>query len=74
MNSAVVIAERTKGKTLVDNDEHGIVTKDIKGMLESVKMPPEKYCTACFSGDYPMDVTEPVEKFAMERGQLRMFT
>ncbi len=45
-----------------------------EGMLASVKMPPEKYCTACFSGDYPMDVTEPVEKFAMERGQLRMFT
>ena len=45
-----------------------------EGMLASVKMPPEKYCTACFSGQYPMDVTEPVEKFAMERGQLRMFT
>ena len=45
-----------------------------EGMLSCVKMPPESYCTACFSGNYPMDVTEPVEKFAMERGQLRMFT
>ena len=45
-----------------------------EGMLASVAMPPEKYCTACFSGNYPMDVTEPVEKFALERGQLRMFT
>ncbi len=44
------------------------------GMLSCVKMPANKYCTACFSGDYPMNVTEPVEKFAMERGQLRMFT
>jgi amidophosphoribosyltransferase len=45
-----------------------------EGMLSCVKMKPNKYCTACFSGDYPMDVTEPVEKFAMERGQLKMFT
>lgn len=45
-----------------------------EGMLSCVKMAREKYCTACFSGDYPMDVKEPVEKFAMERGQLRMFT
>ncbi len=45
-----------------------------EGMLSCVRMPKEKYCTACFSGDYPLNVEEPVEKFAMERGQLRMFT
>jgi len=45
-----------------------------EGMLSCVKMDPQKYCTACFSGDYPIDVSEPVEKFALERGQLRMFT
>lgn len=45
-----------------------------EGMLSCVKMAPKKYCTACFSGDYPMNVEEPVEKFGMERGQLRMFT
>ena len=45
-----------------------------EGMLASVKMAPEKYCTACFSGDYPINVVEPVEKFALERSQLRMFT
>jgi len=45
-----------------------------EGMLSCVKLPPDKYCTACFSGEYPMDVDEPVEKFALERGQLRMFT
>ena len=44
-----------------------------EGMLSCVTMAPEKYCTACFSGDYPVDVTEPVEKFALERGQLKMF-
>lgn len=45
-----------------------------EGMLKCVKMPAEKYCTACFSGDYPMEVDEPFDKFAMERRQLRMFT
>jgi amidophosphoribosyltransferase len=46
----------------------------LAGMLACVKLPNEKYCTACFSGRYPMDVNEPVEKFALERGQLKMFT
>jgi amidophosphoribosyltransferase len=45
-----------------------------EGMLSCVKMAKESYCTACFSGAYPMNVEEPVEKFAMERVQLRMFT
>ena len=46
----------------------------LEGMLKSVKMSANKYCTACFSGEYPILVDEPVEKFAMERVQLRMFT
>ena len=45
-----------------------------EGMLSCVRMPRDRYCTACFSGEYPMDVTEPVEEFAIERSQLRMFT
>ncbi|MCP4246929.1 MAG: amidophosphoribosyltransferase [bacterium] len=44
-----------------------------EAMLECVKMAPSQYCTACFSGDYPIDVVEPVEKFALERRQLRLF-
>jgi amidophosphoribosyltransferase len=46
----------------------------MEGMLECARMAPSKYCTACFSGDYPVNVTEPVEKFALERRQLRLFT
>ena len=46
----------------------------IEGMLSCVRMSPDKYCTACFSGSYPVNVEEPVEKYAMERHQLRMFT
>jgi amidophosphoribosyltransferase len=45
----------------------------IEGMLSCVKHPARNYCTACFSGQYPMPVDHPVSKFALERHQLRMF-
>ncbi|UCG33303.1 MAG: amidophosphoribosyltransferase [Phycisphaerales bacterium] len=45
----------------------------LEGMLKCVHMAPNKYCTACFSGEYPINVTTPVDKYAMERHQLRMF-
>lgn len=45
----------------------------LEGMLACVNMPASQYCTACFSGDYPVDITEPVDKFALERSQLKMF-
>lgn len=45
----------------------------IEGMLSCVKHPARSYCTACFSGQYPMPVDHPVSKFALERHQLRMF-
>jgi amidophosphoribosyltransferase len=44
-----------------------------EGMLSCLKMPSSMYCTACFSGRYPIDVAAPVDKFALEPGQLRMF-
>jgi amidophosphoribosyltransferase len=45
-----------------------------EGMLECVRMVGSQYCTACFSGDYPIDVEQPVEKFGLELRQLRLFT
>lgn len=45
----------------------------LEGMLSCVKHPGRNYCTACFSGQYPMPVDYPVSKFALERSQLRMF-
>jgi len=45
----------------------------LEGMLTCVRMAPHEYCTACFSGDYPVDINEPVDKFAMERAQLQLF-
>jgi len=45
----------------------------LEGMLSCVRFPPDHYCTACFSGKYPIAIDEPVSKFALERHQLRMF-
>ena len=45
----------------------------LEGMLSCVKHPDRHYCTACFSGKYPMEVSHPVSKFALERHQLKMF-
>ena len=45
----------------------------LEGMLSCVKHQPRHYCTACFSGQYPMPVDQPVSKFALERHQLKMF-
>lgn len=45
----------------------------LEGMLECVRHDNRHYCTACFSGKYPMPVDFPVSKFALERHQLRMF-
>ncbi len=45
----------------------------LEGMLACVRHPANHYCTACFSGQYPLPVDQPVTKFALERHQLRMF-
>ena len=45
----------------------------LEGMLSCVKHPDDHYCTACFSGKYPMEVSHPVSKLALERYQLKTF-
>jgi len=49
----------------------------LDGMLEcsaSKKFPAEHFCTACYSGDYRLDVEHPVPKGILERRQLKMFS
>ena len=41
----------------------------LDGMLKCAKHKPEHYCTACFSGRYPMPVDTPVEKMGLERSR-----
>ena len=38
----------------------------VEGLLSAVTRPPDDYCTACFTGDYPCEVPEPVDKYALE--------
>ncbi|MCK6455216.1 MAG: amidophosphoribosyltransferase [Phycisphaerae bacterium] len=45
----------------------------LEGMLECAKHAGGSYCTACFSGEYPISVDRPVSKFMLERYQLPMF-
>jgi amidophosphoribosyltransferase len=46
----------------------------LEGMLSCVSRPQGHYCTACFSGEYRINVDKPVSKLGLERYQLRMFT
>ncbi len=46
----------------------------IDGMLQSVSRPKNQYCTACFSGEYRIEVGRPVTKLSLERHQMKMFT
>lgn len=38
----------------------------LEGMLDCAAHAPGDYCTACFSGKYPMTLTEPVNKYGFE--------
>ncbi len=38
----------------------------VEGLLSAVTQPPGNYCTACFTGNYPCEITEAVEKLGME--------
>lgn len=35
-------------------------------MLACAGQAPGDFCTACFSGQYPMSVSEPLDKFSFE--------
>lgn len=40
----------------------------VEGMLGGVSLPPENYCSACFTGKYPLEVIDEMEdKFSMDK-------
>ncbi len=45
----------------------------VEGLLSCMELPPDHFCTACFTGDYPIPVDPQVGKFSLERRQLHMF-
>ncbi|MHB9071019.1 MAG: amidophosphoribosyltransferase [Sedimentisphaerales bacterium] len=58
-------------KDFLEVDSVGYIS--LKGMLSCVSLPKEYYCTACWSGNYPIPVDTVVNKFSMERFQMQLF-
>jgi amidophosphoribosyltransferase len=45
----------------------------LEGLLTCASLPPDHYCTACWSGQYKIPVSKVVNKFSMERHQMQLF-
>jgi len=45
----------------------------LEGMLESVMLPNDHYCTACYSGEYRIPVKTAANKYSLERFQMQLF-
>ncbi|MCL2639598.1 MAG: amidophosphoribosyltransferase [Phycisphaerales bacterium] len=45
----------------------------LEGMLKSMSRPADHYCTACWSGNYPIPVDTQASKFSQDRHQIKMF-
>jgi amidophosphoribosyltransferase len=46
----------------------------LDGLVKCMQHGPEKFCTACWSGQYKIPVDDPQEKLGFERSQMKMFT
>ncbi len=42
----------------------------VEGLVASVPGSADGYCLACFTGEYPVEVTEDMDKYAMERSEV----
>ena len=58
-------------RDFLEVDSLGYISAE--GMLSCTSLPADHYCTACWTGKYPIPVSTVVNKFAMERFQLHMF-
>ena len=38
----------------------------VEGLIEAVGLPKDKFCLACFTGEYPMPVPLQLDKLALE--------
>jgi amidophosphoribosyltransferase len=45
----------------------------MEGLLSCLSLPADHYCTACWSGKYPIPVNMILNKFMMERHQMQLF-
>ena len=51
-------------KEAIGADSLGYLSVD--GLIESVGLPKEMFCLACFTGDYPIPVQLEMDKLALE--------
>ncbi|HUT30983.1 MAG TPA: amidophosphoribosyltransferase [Sedimentisphaerales bacterium] len=58
-------------KKFLEVDSVGYMS--LEGLLSCASLPADHYCTACWSGDYPVPVDVSVNKFSLERHQMYMF-
>jgi amidophosphoribosyltransferase len=58
-------------KEFLEVDSIGYMS--LEGLLSCATLPAENYCTACWSGKYPIPVDTAVNKFTLERYQMQMF-
>jgi len=58
-------------REFLEVDSVGYVS--LEGLRSCANLPADHYCTACWSGNYRIPVDTTVNKFALERYQLRMF-
>jgi len=52
-------------KEFIGADSLGYLS--LEGLLESVVLPRKTFCTACFSGDYPIKIEHKINKFFLEK-------
>lgn len=58
-------------KEFLEVDSIGYIS--LEGMLSCASLPKEQYCTACWTGNYPIPIQTVVNKFTMERYQMQLF-
>jgi len=58
-------------KEFLEVDSVGYMS--LEGLLSCANLPADHYCTACWTGKYRIPVDVAVNKFTMERYQMRMF-
>jgi amidophosphoribosyltransferase len=44
---------------------------DVAGMVRATGQPANQFCLACFTGEYPVPIDQELDKFIMERRQMR---
>lgn len=71
--SKLVATDRTIDQIREYLEVDSLAYLSVEGLLSCVKGGQQRFCAACFTGNYPVPVDVNFSKFAMERHQVRMF-